>query len=1025
MRFQPYVLSIGLFAVVLGAAPTRAQDIATLKGRFYTRFLEEGAKDQGTVANYLNTIQADGHWNDINYSDRSRTIWDPVNHLYRVEDMAKAYRTVGHYYYNSAAVQTACSNALNYWYAHDPQSDNWWWNELGTQFTLMKSLILLESALSSGQISSGCTILARATLDQTGTNLVWACKITSVRGCLQSNTSTVTTAINTMKNTVVITTGDGVQPDYSFHQHGTIFLSGAYGAAYSADTAFFANVTRGLQWAFPQDKIDIISGNLLDGQRWMTRGRNWDYAAIGRGISRKDQTGWELVNPSYWMYEMGTSRQGEFSAFWNQLTQNTPANQPAVTGNRHFCFSDYMAHSRPAWLMSTHMYSSRLYNTDGNTDGSPVNGEGKRSHHISDGVTFIHRDGEEYFNIFGVWDWYRPPGATVEYGSSLDPASMCYKSTKNFVGGVSDGQYGVAAIDYSKGTVNAKKSTFYFDNEAVCLGTGITSSTANSVLTSMNQCLLRSGVTVKDSGGTRTLAGSDWTLTGLQWAHQDNVGYVFPTAVTGRLKNQAQSGTWNYINDVYPASEIDTKNVFSLWVDHGSYVSNGSYQYVVVPEITSTALDSYSLALPVSVRSNTTTVQAVEHADLGVVEAVFYAAGTFTCADGMIITVDQPCIVLVRKLLNQFKVCVANPKNAALAVNVDINRHLTGSGSTWDAGTRFTRIPFSLPSGWDAGRSVVLVLDGVDEAKTTSNTIPSTMNPGQVVSVNVTMKNIGGTTWTKASNHKLGAVGDSDPFAPPRQLLSDTDAIAPGQSKTFTFNMTAPTTPGTYLTDWQMLREGVAWFGEVYSKNVTVGTPSTVYSDTFTNNPGTLNGRAIETGGVTWAAANMQVTSGAAKPTGGTNRIKANIPINASGASSVSVKADMRDNVSGSMVLILTGTSLGNFDQTNGGLYLEVARAGDWYIRSYSGGVVTTHHNGGVIPGWVIGSTHNFELILTVATKLVKVKMDGTPLVSNVSLGSFVPSLSYAGWQAKRFSGTQTFGVSDAHFDNFVTTVQY
>ena len=75
-----------------------------------------------------------------------------------------------------------------------------------------------------------------------------------------------------------------------------------------------------------------------------------------------------------------------------------------------------MTHSRPGYFMSTRMYSTRNYNTDGY-----INGEGKRSHHIADGCTFIFRDGEEYFNIFGVWDWYRIPGTTVEYGTSLDP----------------------------------------------------------------------------------------------------------------------------------------------------------------------------------------------------------------------------------------------------------------------------------------------------------------------------------------------------------------------------------------------------------------------------------------------------------------------------------------------------------------------------------------------------------------------------------------------------------------------------
>ena len=142
----------------------------------------------------------------------------------------------------------------------------------------------------------------------------------------------------------------------------------------------------------------------------------------------------------------------------------------------------------------------------------------------------------------------------------------------------------------------------------------------------------------------------------------------------------------------------------------------------------------------------------------------------------MQVTVDQPCIVLVRKLLNEFEICASNPSNAALTLNLDINRHLTGGSSTWNAGTRLTRVPFSLPGGNSAGNTVVQMLAGADESRFISGTIPATMQPNQVTSVNVTMKNIGGTTWTQAAGIKPApsatailsrACGSSSPPAMP------------------------------------------------------------------------------------------------------------------------------------------------------------------------------------------------------------------------------------------------------------------
>jgi hypothetical protein len=108
-----------------------------------------------------------------------------------------------------------------------------------------------------------------------------------------------------------------------------------------------------------------------------------------------------------------------------------------------------------------------------------------------------------------------------------------------------------------------------------------------------------------------------------------------------------------------------------------------------------------------------------------------------------------------------------------------------------------------------------------DDAQLVASTLPKTMDAGQTIEVSLTFRNSGASNWTNAAAYKLGAVGDTDPFAAARQLLAPSDAIAPGQQKTFTFAFTAPT-PGSYATHWQMLREGVAWFGQELSQQVTV-----------------------------------------------------------------------------------------------------------------------------------------------------------------------------------------------------------
>ncbi len=100
------------------------------------------------------------------------------------------------------------------------------------------------------------------------------------------------------------------------------------------------------------------------------------------------------------------------------------------------------------------------------------------------------------------------------------------------------------------------------------------------------------------------------------------------------------------------------------------------------------------------------------------------------------------------------------------------------------------------------------------------------MDAGTGALVNITFKNTGTITWTKAAGHKLVAVGGSDPFTANTVIeLGDADSIAPDQQKTFTVpNFVAPLTAGTYTSDWRMT-QGAEPFGPTLTKSVQVVIP--------------------------------------------------------------------------------------------------------------------------------------------------------------------------------------------------------
>jgi hypothetical protein len=73
------------------------------------------------------------------------------------------------------------------------------------------------------------------------------------------------------------------------------------------------------------------------------------------------------------------------------------------------------------------------------------------------------------------------------------------------------------------------------------------------------------------------------------------------------------------------------------------------------------------------------------------------------------------------------------------------------------------------------------------------------------------MKNLGTAAWS--TEHRLGAAAPRDSFTWGANRVFLASPVPPGQTMVFAFTITAPSSPGTYDFQWQMLEEGVAWFG--------------------------------------------------------------------------------------------------------------------------------------------------------------------------------------------------------------------
>lgn len=131
------------------------------------------------------------------------------------------------------------------------------------------------------------------------------------------------------------------------------------------------------------------------------------------------------------------------------------------------------------------------------------------------------------------------------------------------------------------------------------------------------------------------------------------------------------------------------------------------------------------------------------------------------------------------------------------------------TGCSAEPGGRFLQTPAATPSA-----------DG-DNALFQSQDLQTYLLEGQTKVVTVAMENIGTTTWRAADGYFLGSVNPENNLTWGLNRVALGADVPPGGVGTFTFEITAPLTPGGYDFRWQLIREGVGFFGQV-SRAITV-----------------------------------------------------------------------------------------------------------------------------------------------------------------------------------------------------------
>ncbi len=671
----------------------------TIKQRLHASLVRPTPTEADLAAARLvaGNVGEDGSWPDIDYAATARSAWPASRHLERTLILARTRQLC------TGELDHALTRALDFWLARDFQNENWWHNQVEVPRLIGSTAFLYAGGLSAGARGKVVEILARAHwsrwdgrawVERTGANLLWLAFNVLLRGCLESIPALCQEACERVFAEVRVAQvgGEGLQADMSFHQHGALLSSGGYGRAYAENVASFLLLTHGTPWQASPECLRVFASFLLDGQQWMIRRGVFDHGASDREVTRGPADLREFTAVVEQLADGGiTPRRAEMAAFARRLRGAT---ETPLHGHRHYWRSDFAVHQRPAYYTSVRMSSRRMVAAECRDD------EGRQSHHLADGLTYILRDGGEYRDVFPVWDWRRLPGITaLQSPGPLDQDTVRRHGGGSLVGGVSDGDYGVAVMDLDRDGLRARKAWFYFDESFVCLGNGIGCDDAVSpVFTSINQCLLRGPVTAYGKGGeTHSLApGKSYDLSAAHHLEHDGITYHFPASMPVRARLAPQTGSWAAVGT--GSDEALTHEVFSVWVDHGVQPGGGeAYAYTVLPagNADSRAAVDHEIG-QIKILSSTTALQAVCHQSLRLAGIVFWEPGIITIPDGGRVAANRPCVVLCQdRRPDGMRLSVANPTNEAATIHVEYaNRCLC----------------FELPGGLQGGKGMTRVL---------------------------------------------------------------------------------------------------------------------------------------------------------------------------------------------------------------------------------------------------------------------------------------------------------------------------
>ena len=707
----------------------QSKDLSIIKQRIVTELLNNKPSDK-QVESILAKMNEDGSFKDINYSDLSTTASFPHGrHTNDLAYIAKAYKNNASVYYKSQKLKDAIISGLGFWVKKDFVGDNWHDNQITTPTNLMNLMLAIGDELPKDLVEKAQPMIGRANMKASGArpsgDRIVIAGILAKNLLFNNNDQLFDSIINIIQGEIKFSTGErGIQQDFSFHHRpDRVNNTDSYGYGKFANAyGEWSWYAAGTKYQFSKEKMNLLVDYYLDGiYKQMVYGvyedvgvRNRDVTIKRNGVEPKGTLEIERI------FKSTDYRKKELEEI---IKLRKGLTKPALSFAKFFWQTEHFVFQRPNFYTSVRMFSTRNQNME-----QPYNGPGKTTHHRADGTNYLLLKGDEYHNIWAAYDWQKISGTTIMQKASLPgPNEIQKEGLTKFVGAVTDGLYGAVAFDFKSphDLLEAKKSWFFFDEEYVCLGAGIKPKKSLPVVTTINQSLLKSEVSVLQDGIQSILPRGKREANNVKWVYQDKVGYIFPEPTKITISNQTETGRWSDITDQKNIStELVNTDIFKLYFNHGDKINetdihgkrkmeqSPSYQYIVVPNITEKQLsESSGNNRNIKILSNTAELQGVKQTKLGIIQLAFYKSGEVEIEKGQTVKMDSQGMAMLKMDGNKVKeITVADPSRELSRILITLpfiyKTSAAGIACLPDLKNNKTMLIIDLPQGVYLGKSV-------------------------------------------------------------------------------------------------------------------------------------------------------------------------------------------------------------------------------------------------------------------------------------------------------------------------------